>query len=131
MTSLPACPWRLPLPKKLMQHRKSLNQSMLEHARLQQRSGQTIASYAKQIGISRHKMQYWVSKYNARQKTQKAESDSSLKFIDLGSFGIQDQPVDESSQAETLATTAVSSKQDDRLPQMTLSFPNGMCLKIY
>lgn len=101
---------------------------MLEHVALQQRSGKTIASYAKQIGVTRHKMQYWVNKYKA---SQKVESDSSLKFIDLGSFSLQDQSVDESSQSGTLATTAVSPEQDERLPQMTLTFPNGMCLKIY
>ncbi len=104
---------------------------MLDHVALQQRSGKTIANYTKQIGVSRYKMQYWVRKYKARQKTQKVESDSSLKFIDLGSFGIQDQRVDESSQAESLVAKAVSSEQDERLPQMTLSFANGMCLKIY
>ncbi len=105
---------------------------MLEHVALQQRSGKTIASYAKQIGVSRYKMQYWVSKYKARQKTQKIESDSSLKFIDLASFGIKDQSVGSNSPAESSATTTeVPSMQDERLPQMTLTFPNGMSLKIY
>ena len=103
---------------------------MLEHVAIQQSSGKTIASYANQIGVTRHKMQYWVNKYKASHKTKKVESDSSLKFIDLGSFSLHDQPVDESSQ-ESLATTAVSPEQDERLPQMTLTFPNGMCLKIY
>jgi GH24 family phage-related lysozyme (muramidase) len=50
-----------------MQHRKSLNQSMLEHVSLQQPSGKTMASYAEQIGASRYKMQYWIRKYKARQ----------------------------------------------------------------
>ena len=104
---------------------------MLEHVALQQRSGKTIASYAKQIGVSRYKMQYWVRKYKARQKTQKVEGDTSLNFIDLASFGIQHQSEDAATPSESLATTAISPDQDERLPQMTLSFPNGMCLKIY
>jgi hypothetical protein len=114
-----------------MQHRKSLNKSMLEHVAIQQRSGKTIANYAKQIGVSRYKMQYWVRKYKTRKKTQKIESDSSLKFIDLASFGLSDQSVDSESPTESSATTEVPSMQDERFPQMTLTFPNGMSLKIY
>ncbi len=114
-----------------MKHRESLNQRMLEHVALQQRSGQTIASYAKQIGVSRYKMQYWVCKYKARQKTQKVESETSFKFIDLGSFGIHNQPVDSDSPISSRESVADGSSQDERLPQMTLTFPNGMCLKIY
>jgi hypothetical protein len=38
---------------------------MLKHAAVQQSSGDTILNYAKLIGISRFKMQYWVRKYKA------------------------------------------------------------------
>jgi hypothetical protein len=58
---------------------------MLEHAALQQCSGKTLVSYANLIGVSRHKMHYWVRKYKASQKNVK--NDTSLKFIDLGSDG--------------------------------------------
>jgi hypothetical protein len=101
---------------------------MLEHVALQRCSGRTIASYAKLIGVSHYKMQYWVNKYKARQKTQKIESDNSLKFIDLESFGHQSQPVITGIPAPSLAER---SSQDERFPQMTLTFSNGMCLKIY
>ena len=104
---------------------------MLEHAALQQQSEKTITSYAKLIGVSRHKLQYWVRKYKARQKTHKVKSDTNLKFIDLGSFGLQDQPVNAGIPAASLETPAASSVKDERLPQMTLTFPNGICLKIY
>ncbi|WP_027471224.1 IS66 family insertion sequence element accessory protein TnpA [Saccharicrinis fermentans] len=114
-----------------MKRRKSLNRSMFEHVVLQQESGQTIGSYAKQIGVTRSKMQYWVGKYKALEKTQKTESDTSLKFIDLNSFGLQNAQVDSFASTESSATTAVSSLQDERLPQMSLTFPNGMSLKIY
>lgn len=104
---------------------------MLEHAALQQQSDKTITSYAKLIGVSRHKLQYWVRKYKALEKTQKARNDSSLKFIDLGSFGLQEQPVNAAIPAASLETPAVAPVQDERPPQITLTFPNGMCLKIY
>jgi len=104
---------------------------MLEHAALQQQSDKTITSYAKLIGVSRHKLQYWVRKYKALEKTQKARNDTSLKFIDLGSFGLHEQPVKADIPAASLESLAVSPLQDERLPQITLTFPNGMCLKIY
>lgn len=114
-----------------MQHRKTLNQKMLEHAALQQRSGETIASYAKQIGVPCHKMQYWVSNYKAQQSRQHVESSTSLKFIDLSSFQNQNQSVITDSHPEFNDAVTISPIQDKRLPQITLSFPNGMCLKIY
>jgi len=104
---------------------------MLEHAALQQQSEKTITSYAKLIGVSRHKLQYWVRKYKARQNAQKDKNDTSLKFIDLGSFGLQEQPVKAGIPAASFEMPAASSVKDERLPQMTLTFPNGMCLKIY
>ena len=54
-----------------------------------------------------------------------------FKFIDIGSFGFQEQPVNACSPAASLETPAASSAKDERSSQMTLSFPNGMCLKIY
>ncbi len=104
---------------------------MLEHAALQQQSDKTITSYAKLIGVTRHKLQYWVRKYKALEKTKMARNDSSLKFIDLGSFGLQEQPVKADIPAASLDSLAVSPLKDERLPQITLTFPNGMCLKIY
>jgi hypothetical protein len=104
---------------------------MLEHAALQQRSNETIVSYAKRIGVPDYKMQYWVSKYKDKQKKQIIDSRGSLEFIDLGSFSNQEQSVNAGSQTGTVETSVVSPLQDERLPQITLTFPNGMCLKIY
>ncbi len=104
---------------------------MLEHAAIQQRSGETIASYAKQIGVPCHKMQYWVSKYKSQQQAPFVKNHSSLEFIDLSSFARQEQLVNAGSASGTFETATGSHLQDERLPQMTLSFPNGMCLKIY
>ena len=92
-----------------MEQRKSLKHSMLEHAALQQRSGKTLVSYANLIGVSRHKLQYWVRKYKASQK--KVKIDTSLKFIDLGSFGLQEQPVKAGIPAASLETPAQVHRQ--------------------
>ena len=104
---------------------------MLEHAAIQQSSVNTILNYAKLIGVSRFKMQYWVRKYKAQQSTQDIESSRSIKFIDLSSFQNQTQSVIADSQPESNDAVAISPIQDKCLPQITLSFPNGMCLKIY
>lgn len=53
-------------------------------------------------------------------KEQEVEKESSLKFIELSSFGIGTEHSKETVAAESTGT-----------PQITLTFPNGMCLKIY
>ena len=98
-----------------MANRKEMAQLMLGHAARQQESGITVANYAKQFGITRTKLQYWIRKFNARQ----ARKDTSLNFIDLNSFGLQN--ISESKGAA----------KSIRAPQITLTFPNGMCLNIY
>jgi len=98
-----------------MANRKDLAQQMLVHAARQQESGITAANYAKQFGISRTKLQYWIRKFNARQ----AIKDTSLNFIDLNSFGLQNM------------SESKGAAEPIRSPQITLTFPNGMCLKIY
>jgi tRNA U34 5-methylaminomethyl-2-thiouridine-forming methyltransferase MnmC len=114
-----------------MQDRKTLNQTMLEHAAIQQSSGDTILNYAKLIGVSGSKLQYWVRKYKTQDRIQEFESGTGLKFIDLSSFERQNQPLICDSRSGSNEATAISPVQDKRLPQITLSFPNGMCLKIY
>ncbi len=85
---------------------------MFEHVSRQRESGMTVANYAKQSGITRTKLQYWIRKYH----THEAGKDTSLRFIDLHSFG----PAIEPSKDKEIAA-----------PQIILTFPNGMCLKIY
>jgi hypothetical protein len=99
-----------------MAKRTILAQQMFEHAARQQESGITVANYSKQFGIPRTKLQYWIRKFNA----QEAEKDTSLRFIDLRSFGSSTLPAEGKDKAEPI-----------RAPQITLTFPNGMCLKIY
>ena len=97
-----------------MAHRKDLSQEMLEHVTRQRESGLTVANYAKQAGITQFKLQYWIRKFQA----QEAGKNTNLKFIDLSSF----DSTNHHSRAPELQTLT---------PQITLTFPNGMCLKIY
>jgi len=76
----------------------------------------TIANYAKQIGITTTKLQYWIRKFNARE----AVKDSGMKFIDLSSFGADPDSLKEE-----------ASKVKRRNPQITVTLPNGVCVKIY
>lgn len=99
-----------------MAHRKILAQEMLEHVARQQASGMTIENYAKQVGVTRTKLNYWIHKI----KNQEAENNSNLKFIDLGTFG---------QASDIIADKEVP--EQTRCPQITLTFPNGICLKIY
>jgi phage antirepressor YoqD-like protein len=66
-----------------MAHRKELAHEMFEHISRQRKSGMSIANYAKQIGITTTRLQYWSRKFKTQEETGK---DANLKFIDLTSF---------------------------------------------
>ena len=85
---------------------------MLEHLTRQRESGMTVANYAKQSGITTTKLQYWIRKFN----TQEAGENTNLKFIDISSFDAADH--------------LSRAPEPQSNPQITLTFPNGMCLKI-
>jgi len=100
-----------------MAKRQNQAQEMFEHVTRQRESGMSVANYAKQIGITTTKMQYWIRKFNA----QKAIKDRTVKFIDLNSFGTDPDFV----------TAEEAPGIQKRNPQITLTLPNGICLKIY
>lgn len=102
-----------------MTQRTLLAQQMLEHVTRQRESGMTIANYAAHVGITAHKLRYWINK-SKPQDSQNAK-EPEMKFIDLGTFRLACNDTD----------SADASGQPIRQPQMTLTFPNGMCLKIY
>ena len=52
-------------------------------------------------------------------------------LIDLGTFDVQEPIMDSFAMVESSAPTPEPSQQENRLNQMILTFPNGMCLKIY
>jgi len=99
-----------------MADRKNLAHDMFEHIARWQASGIAAADYAKQVGITYTKFKYWIGKF----KKQEAENGSSLKFIDLGSFA----------QASKFSHGSEGS-ESTRCPQITLTLPSGLCLKIY
>lgn len=99
-----------------MTKRSVLAHQMLEHAALQQKSGKNITDYSKQFEIARNKLHYWIRKY----KEHEVEKESSLKFIELSSFGIGTEQNKETVAAESTANSKI-----------TFTFLNGMCLKIY
>jgi hypothetical protein len=105
--------------KKNMTQRTLLAQQMLEHVSRQRESGMTIANYAAQVGITAHKFRYWINKSKPHGSLHAKEPE--MKFIDLGTLGLACNDTD----------TPDAPGQPIRQPQMTLTFPNGMCLKIY
>lgn len=99
-----------------MTKRKILAQQMFQHVALWHESGMSTVEYAKQIGVSKSKLRYWIEKLE--NKETKKETD--FNFIDLGRFS---------------KDSDIASDWDEqsprRHPQITLNFPNGLCLKIY
>ena len=99
-----------------MAKRKILAQEMFQHVAHWRESGMSTLEYAKQIGVTNTKLRYWIQK--AENKGTRKETD--FNFIDLGQFG---------------ENPDITSDRDDlelgRHPQITLSFPSGLCLKIY
>ncbi len=98
-----------------MAKRKNHAQEMFEHVTRQRESGMTVENYAKQIGITPTKLQYWSRKFNAQ-----AVKNTAVKFIDLSSFGTDpDSMIEEASGIQR------------RNPQITVTLPNGVCVKIF
>lgn len=102
-----------------MTKRTLLTQQMLEHVTRQRESGMTVANYAAQVGITAHKLQYWIRKFKPHNAQHIQEQE--MKFINIDSLGLSFSSTDD----------ATPSKQPTRQPQMTLTFPSGICLKIY
>ena len=102
-----------------MTQRTYLAQKMLEHVTHQRESGMTIANYAAQVGITAHKLRYWINKSKLHDSQYTKEQE--MKFIDLGTLELACNNTDNPD----------APGQPIRQPQMTLTFPNGMCLKIY
>lgn len=103
-----------------MTQRTSLAQQMLAHVSHQQESGMSVARYAAQIGITAHKLRYWIKKSRSPQRAFRA-SDSEMAFINLGRLDLPIAP----------SNGHKASGCDMRQPQITLTLPNGMCLNIY
>jgi hypothetical protein len=79
-------------------------------------SGISIKIYAQQIGVSKSKFEYWVRK----QKADAATKVPFAEFIEVGTLTENREPVNVTSQPPS-----------DRPAQIVLTFPSGLCVKIY
>ena len=80
------------------------------------RSSMTKGAYAQSVGISKSKFEYWVRKV----RETGLSSDDFPKFVEIR----------QQSRASPLPEVETRS-ENMPLPQMALSFPGGLCLKIY
>jgi len=92
-------------------------QNMFSHVDTWQASGLSIAKYAEKIGIHKEAFRYWIRK--KRKITQK--KDDGVSFIELSSMN------------EMSLKESKTFKENDTSSncRVALTFPCGMCLKIY
>ncbi len=94
-------------------------QKMFAHVNAWQASGLSIVKYAEKIGIHKEAFRYWIRK--KRQITEKKDDD--VSFIELSSMNAM--PV------KSTKTFKEDDTSSDLNPRIILTFPCGMCLKIY
>jgi hypothetical protein len=92
------------------------HQTMISLVNKWKRSGIPIRSYAQQNGVSKSKFEYWVRK----QKADAATRVPFAEFIEVGPLTENRESTNDSSQPPSEAP-----------PQIVLTFPSGLCLKIY
>jgi hypothetical protein len=80
-------------------------------------SGMSSRAYSQKIGLSKSKFDYWIRKEELTNETKKQFS----QFIEVGSLSENKKSVNENNSAEPMRSS----------PQIELSFPSGLCLKIY
>lgn len=90
--------------------KREKNEKMFAFVKEWKESGLSIAAYAKTIGFSKSKLEYWIRK-------QKAVNDIDTK---LNNVAFVEVP-----------TLAKGQAQSSYKPQVVLTFPNGMSLSIY
>lgn len=79
-------------------------------------SGIPIRSYAQQNGVSKSKFEYWVRK----QKAGVAAKVPFAEFIEVGLLTKNRESANDNSEPPA-----------ERPPQIVLTFPGGLCVKIY
>jgi hypothetical protein len=95
---------------------KNNSEIMEAHVNDWMNSGLTIRDFAHKIGVTKGKFSYWVSKVKASNNIPKQFP----QFIDLGSVTDNMKLEDNSPQ-----------KASPQNPQIALTFPSGLVLKIY
>ncbi len=95
---------------------KNNKEIMIAHVNDWMDSGLSIRDFAHKIGVTKGKFSYWVSKVKSSPNIQNEQP----QFIDLSSVGNNMMSVDD-----------LPEKKSSPNPQMTLTFPSGVVLKIY
>ncbi len=86
--------------------------SMITLVKEWQQSGMTIGDFAKKTGVPKSTLGYWICKLKDENKVSKGQLP---QFIEL----------------DPLPENPVNANSDSKKPQIELTFPGGLCLKIY
>jgi len=81
-----------------------------------QRSSMSAGAFARKFGFSKSTLVYWIRKVRDTAKS----ADDCHRFIEMRPSVLSNPLVEAKAQSEILAN-----------PQMVLTFPSGLCLKIY
>lgn len=95
---------------------KGTKEIMLAHANEWKISGMSLRDFAKDIGVTKGKLEYWVRKVENRQSTE----DQNSQFIDISTLTENIKTTNDESQLPTSTN-----------PKIVLTLPSGLVLKIY
>jgi hypothetical protein len=90
------------------------NEKMLAHVEKWQRSGMSIREYFQSIGVPKGRFEYWTKKARATNNPQNKYPE----FIEL-------------STSDKSIHCGQAQMPSSQWPQIVLTFPSGLCLKIY
>jgi len=90
------------------------NEKMSAHVEEWRRSGMSIREYSDSIGVSKGKFEYWVKKARVTNKVK----NKFPGFIEI-------------SRSEKSSNCGQAQITTSPHPQIVLTFPSGLCLKIY
>lgn len=96
--------------------RKDKDKIMFAHVEKWLTSGMSAAAFAKTIGFTKSKFDYWVRKF----KVVDAVDNQNIKFIEMPKL-----------MGEQNSSKDIPKEQTILSPQIVLTFPSGMCVKIY
>jgi hypothetical protein len=94
--------------------KRGKDKEMFAHVERWKESGMSIGTYAKTIGFSNGKLEYWARKL----KVVDATNNNNIEFVELPSM------------AEDIEITNKTPKSLPH-PQIVLTFPSGMRVNIY
>ncbi len=98
----------------------SREEEMSVHVSRWKESGLSIGGYCLKEGLTYNSLRYWIKKINAKAGSDPVIAKKDM-FIELGSSSKEDFK----GNASTFYNQSVSQ------PQVELTFPSGLCLKIY